>query len=232
MFILAKLLRFAFFVTLIVFLMENTQSLAGYSSDQILLFFLTYTLIDSLSQMLFREVYRFRAKVVSGDFDMDLVKPIASLFRPLLGGADPFDMITLVPFTIVFTVVAIRFAPTAEQVVWFLVLILNAVLIAASFHILVLALGVFTTQIDHAIMIYRDIIGMGRFPPEVYPVVIRTVLLTLVPIALMVTIPARILMGVFSWEAVAMALAISGLFLLFSWTAWRRALSLYSSASS
>jgi len=41
------------------------------------------------AQLLFRDVYRFRPKVVSGDFDLILVKPINPLFRVLLGGADP-----------------------------------------------------------------------------------------------------------------------------------------------
>ena len=55
-------------------------------------------LIDVISQFLFREVYRFRPLVVSGEFDLVLVKPVSSLFRSLAGGADVIDLITIPPY--------------------------------------------------------------------------------------------------------------------------------------
>ena len=36
-----------------------------------------------------------------------------------------------------------------------------------------LALGIVTTEVDHTIMIYRDITAMGRFPMEMYKEPIR-----------------------------------------------------------
>jgi len=92
-FFLGKILRFLLFIAFIYFLVLNTGSLAGYSAKQVVFFFLTFNLVDILGQFLYREVYRFRPLLVSGDFDLILVKPFRPLFRVLMGGSDPIDLL-------------------------------------------------------------------------------------------------------------------------------------------
>ena len=48
-------------------------------------FYLCFNVVDTIGQMLFREVYRFRPLIISGGFDMVLVKPLSPLVRVLLG---------------------------------------------------------------------------------------------------------------------------------------------------
>src|SRR5258705_6977667 len=74
-FLTGKLLRFAFFAVFLYFLATGTKGISGYNSNQILLFFLTFNLIDVLGQFFFRAVYSFRQKIISGDFDLVLIKP-------------------------------------------------------------------------------------------------------------------------------------------------------------
>lgn len=234
LFICAKLLRFAIFFFTIVLIVGKTQSVAGFSQDQVLLVFFVFTLVDTISQMLFREVYRFRPRILSGDFDLDLVKPMPSLLRPLLGGADPLDMITLIPLIIGF--VSFLAHSTLVPIAWidgvlFLLLVINAVIISASFHILVLALGVISTEVDHAIMLYRDLWNMGRFPTRVYGGVVRLFLSTLIPIASMVTVPVLALSGTWGFVSVLTTLPLGGALLALSIFIWNRALSHYTSAS-
>ena len=113
-----------------------------------------------------------------------------------------------------------------------MILLCNAVLLAASFHILVLALGIYTTQIDHAIMIYRDLWSMGRFPTTIYSGVIGILLQWVVPVALMVTIPVRSLSEPISILSLALYLCWGiGCFLL-SVQIWKWSLRHYTSASS
>ena len=40
-------------------------------------FYLCFNVVDTIGQMLFREVYRFRPLIISGGFDMVLVKPLS-----------------------------------------------------------------------------------------------------------------------------------------------------------
>src|SRR3989344_6334332 len=79
LFLAGKILRFVFFLSFLLLLMNKTNVLAGYSSYEVLLFYFTFNFIDSATQMLFREVYSFRYYIVSGNFDMILVKPVNAL---------------------------------------------------------------------------------------------------------------------------------------------------------
>jgi ABC-type uncharacterized transport system permease subunit len=94
-FLIGKILRFGFFFLFLFYLVSGTRSLAGYTLNETILFFLTFSLIDSVSQFFFREVYRFRPLVISGNFDLVLTKPVNPLFRSLMGGADIIDFVTM-----------------------------------------------------------------------------------------------------------------------------------------
>src|SRR3989338_10008383 len=76
LFLLGKILRFLFFLGFLVILVNKTKVLAGYNIWEVSLFYLTFNLIDSITQMLFRDVYRFRQLILTGSFDLLLVKPM------------------------------------------------------------------------------------------------------------------------------------------------------------
>ena len=232
LFIVAKLLRFFFFLIFLLLLTSKTQTLAGYSINQAVFFFLTFNLVDTLSQFFFREVYRFRQLVVSGNLDLVLVKPISPLFRSLLGGADLFDMFMIIPFAIAIIFYASSLHPTIEEIVSYVVLLISGFGIAMAFHIFVLSLGILTTEIDHAIMIYRDITSTGRVPIDIYQEPLRGFLTFIIPVGLMMTFPAKALMGMTPWIWIIIAIGISILFLGLSIKFWNYALTQYTSASS
>ena len=219
-----------------VFLMlifKKTNALVGYNIWEVILFYLTFNFIDSSVQMLFREVYRFRHYIVSGNFDMMLVKPVNVLFRSLLGWTDILDLITLIPFMAFIIFVFTRIGPiTLVGIFFYVSLIVNALIIAASFHILVLSLAVVTTEIDHAIMIYRDFTSMGRVPIDVYQEPWRSILTFIVPVGLMMSFPVKAVLGTLSPSYIILAYTFSISFLLLSLRLWHWSLSRYASASS
>ena len=233
LFLIGKILRFIFFLGFIILLVSKTQALVGYNLWQILLFYLTFNLVDSTTQMLFREVYRFRQQIVSGSFDLILVKPINVLFRSLFGWTDLLDSINLVPLIFMIIFVATKISNiTPISVVIYCLLIINSLLIAMSFHIIVLALAILTTEIDHAVMIYRDFTSMGRFPIDIYKEPLRSLVTFAIPIGIMMTIPTKALMGLINTSIVLISFTIGfGIFIL-SLSLWKFALRRYTSASS
>lgn len=233
LFLGGKILRFIFYLFFLVILISKTQVFAGYNLWQVVLFYLTFNFIDSATQMVFREVYRFRQQVVSGNFDLILVKPVNSLFRALFGGADLLDMITLLPFLIFVGIAAYNIPGlTFIGIITYLVLIINALWIAMSFHIMVLALAILTTEIDHAIMIYRDFTGMGKLPVDIYGEPLRSFVTFVIPVGIMMTYPAKALMGLLSIYGIFFAVLFSVIIFLSSIVLWRYALRRYTSASS
>lgn len=231
-FLAGKLVRFIFHIVFIFFLVKGSQTLAGYNSTQAIFFFLTFMVIDTTAQFLFREVYRFRTYIVSGDFDLILAKPVNSLFRVLMGGADVIDLITL-PFLYAAVIyVGSLLSPSFFQIFLYLLLLIVGLLISTAFHIIVMSFGIITLEVDHTIMIYRDVTNMGRFPVDIYKEPLKSTLTYLIPVAVMMSLPAKALMGFVSLAAVVTAITVAFLFMFLSLRFWNFSLKKYSSASS
>lgn len=233
LFLLGKILRFSFFLGFLVLLVSKTKVLTGYNLWQVILFYLTFNLIDSITQMLFREVYRFQQMIISGSFDLLLTKPVNSLFRVLFGGTDLLDFITLFPFVIF---IGISMSKLSQVSVWgilsYIILVLNAISIAMSFHIIIMALAILTSEINHTIMIYRDFIGMGKLPVDIYGQPLRSFITFVIPVGLMMTFPVKSLIGLLNIETIFISIAVGLLFFMGSMTFWNYTLKKYTSASS
>ncbi|MBI4999814.1 ABC-2 family transporter protein [Candidatus Gottesmanbacteria bacterium] len=233
LFLFGKILRFILFFVFLLLLLSRTKVLVGYNLYQAAFFVLTYNLIDTGVQLFFREVYRFRPLVVSGNFDLVLVKPFSPLFRSLLGGADVIDLFMAVPFLSG----AIYLMTKLDQfsligLIFYILLVFNAFIIATAFHIAVLALGVLTTEIDNTIMLYRDVTRMGTVPIDIYKEPLRGFLTFVIPVGIMMTFPPKALMGLLSWWGIAISFIIGGFLFYLSLKFWQYALRRYSSASS
>lgn len=233
LFLTGKIFRFILYLGFLIILVSKTKILAGYDIWQVLLFYFTFNFIDSATQMLFREVYRFRSQIIGGNFDLLLVKPFNVLFRVLFGWTDLLDFLTLIPFIILIYYVMSKLSNiTLIGVFFYIIMIINAFLIALSFHIIVLALAVLTTEIDHAIMIYRDITGMGKFPIDIYKEPLRSLITFVIPVGVMMSFPVKSLVGLLSTGSVFLSMAIGAFIFTGSIFFWRYSLKKYSSASS
>ncbi len=231
-FLTGKVLRFGFFTAFLFFLVKGSQQLAGYSVIQAIFFYLTFNVVDILAQFLYREVYRFRPLVISGNLDLVLTKPMSALFRALMGGADVIDLVTIPPLIAAVIYVGGMLNPSPGHVIFYIFLLINGLVIATAFHIAVLGLGIITLEIDHTIMIYRDMMRLGRLPVDIYRQPLRGILTYLVPVGIMVTFPAKALMGLVTPLGVIISFALGGILIFSSLKFWHLALKQYTSASS
>lgn len=232
-FTIGKLVRIILFLVFLNFLFSGTKTLGSYTKEQIIFFFLSFNLIDSLAQLLFRDVYRFRDMVVSGNLDLVLTKPVNPLIRVLLGGFDVFDL----PILLFITLAIIYYGsqnlhPSLMSWGLYFLLILNGLIIAAAFHIIVLGFGIISTSVDHLIMVYRDLTSMLRIPADLYIEPIRFLLTFALPLGVMLTFPPKALMGILTTQFIVISVGI-GLFTLFlAFKFWDYSLKQYQSASS
>lgn len=233
MFIFGKFLRFIFFFFFLILLGSKTKTIANYSIWQMIFFFATFNLIDTLAQFFLREVYRFRTYVVNGSLDYILSKPLSPLFRSLFGGSDILD-IPLLFISLGFLFVAAFHVGslTLQGVFLYVLLIFNAFIIALAFHIFVLALAVLTTEIDSTLFLYRDLTQMGRIPIDIYKEPLRGIITFFIPVGIMMTFPSYALLGLLSWPGLLISLGIGSIFFFASIVFWRYALKRYASASS
>jgi ABC-2 type transport system permease protein len=234
LFIIGKIARFVFYYVFIFSVLSGTEQLAGYSQAEVIFFFLIFNLVDVTIQFLFRGVYHFRYLVVSGDYDLELVKPLPSFFRPLLGHMDVMDFVTLIPLTgfIIYFVAVHGLLANLGALIMFFLLFISSIVIGFAFHLAVCGVAIITTQIDHLIWVYRDLTEMARFPTDIYNQNLRYILTFAFPVVLLITFPAKALLGLLSWTTVIVTIAVSGFLAFLSLKFWQWSLKQYSSASS
>jgi ABC-2 type transport system permease protein len=133
--------------------------------------------------------------------------------------------------TIVFLIIKLPVVSTVD-LLGFAAMGMLAMVLVTAIHILVAAIGVITTEVDHAIWIYRDLSQMARFPVDIYIEGVRFFLTFIVPIGLIFTVPAKALFGVLSIQWLIFALVFTVVFYLVILKFWNYALKKYSSASS
>lgn len=229
--LLGKTIRFLFFFFLVVFIFQRVKIIKGYTINQAIIFYLTFNLIDTISQIFFREVYRFRYYVASGNFNLILVKPHHPFLRILIGGVDYLDIIMLIPY-IILTIYHIFLSSTIHHlssILLYVLLLINGLVIATAFHIAVLAFGVITTETDNTIMIYRDLSNLGRFPLDIYQNPLRDIFTFIIPIGVMISFPAQALFNLLSGTKIVYAFILSTVLFLLSLRFWRYGLRKYQS---
>ncbi len=234
LFIFGKLFRLASALLLVYVVVGKAKLIAGYSLNEAVFLLMLFNLTGTISQLFLRGVYMFRQKVVDGTFDFYLLNPLSELFYSLFSFTDPLDIIVTTPYIIfVFWAwVQAGYAITLASVIALLAIIILSTLMVTAWHIVIIAVGVKYLEVDNTIMLYRDLERMGAFPVAIYGKFGENLLTYVFPFALMATIPARIVFGLFNpWYLVGFAILALIQLKLALWF-WHRALLTYSSASS
>ncbi len=157
---------------------------------------------------------------------------MSPLFKALFGGSDILDLFMIV-ISIGFIIITMQHFPVSLLgIIMYILLILNALLIALSFHILVLSLGVLTTEVDNMLWMYRDLTQMGRVPVDIYRQPVQWIITFFIPVGIMMTFPAKALFGLLSLSAVLLSFLFGIVFLILAHRFWQYALKRYASASS
>lgn len=233
LFLFGKVVRIAVFAIFLLLLFSGKRSLAGYSLPQALIFYLTFNLIDTITQIFLRGAYFFRRLVIAGNLDFILVRPLSPLFLVLFSHTDVIDFVVFWP---IFFLLArsLSHLPGLNpgNLIFYVLLVFSGLLVAASFHILVISLAITTYEVDNALMIYRDLSSLGRVPIDLYREPLRFVFTFVLPIGIMMTFPVKALLGLLSPPVAILSVFISLVFFAFSLRVWHGSLSLYASASS
>lgn len=234
LFLIGKFMRLGMALTFLWVIKNTVTQFAGYTTDQMVVFYLTYQLVDVVGQTFFRGVYMFSEKVRSGEFDFTLLKPMSSLFQALVGKPDVNDALFLFPIVglSMYMLSTLDLTINLSTALWYCLLLLNSFLIVTALHILVLVVGVLTTEVDGVIWMYRDLTALGRFPVTIYGEPLRFILFFIIPTGMMVTIPAEVLLGSSPTFSIGATLLVGITTFFISLRLWNWSLKKYSSASS
>ena len=234
LFIFGKLFRLATAFLFIWVIMERAKLIAGYNLSQAIFILALFNLISSLIQLFMRGIYVFRQKVVDGTFDFYLLNPLSELFYSLFSYTDPLDLILFLPYVgiVIWAWIGTGFPITLISILFIILIICIAEIMILSWHIFIISIGVRYLEVDNTIMLYRDLEKMASMPIEIYGKYGSAILTYVFPFALMATIPARLVFGLFNpWYLLVFAVLALVQLKLSLWY-WHSSLLHYSSASS
>ena len=234
-FVIAKLVRMGFFLVFVIALFGHVPTIAGYHKGEVLLFFAVMNFIDIFVQLFwYRGMTDLPRLIRKGDFDAVLTKPMSPLFWTAFRIFDFFDL-TTVPAAIAFLWYALHVLGrsfTGPQIMSALLIFFMSLALAFAINLILASITFWTTEVENAWWIYRDMIYVARFPPTIYPAVLRSIGTFIFPVLVIVTYPTRALLGELSLAEMMWSVMATVLFFGIAALVWRKALQYYASASS
>ena len=213
----------------------QTRTLGGWTLDQAYIFVAGFFLVDAIHMTVFSNNMWFLPILVNrGDLDYYLVRPVSSLFFVSLRefAANSFLNLLIALGIVGWAIGRYPVALGAVPIATFLLLIVAGTFIYYCLHILFL-LPVFWLHSSRGLaMVFFSIGKLAERPDRIYTGFTRLLLLTLLPLALVASLPADTLFAGLSWERVLHVVTVMAGMFGAVLSVWRLALRGYASASS
>lgn len=215
-------------------LFRQTPNIAGWTLDTTRVFMGCLFFVDSVWMLVFQEnLDKFSDKVRKGELDLLLAKPVNSQFMlSFQRFSTPYILNIFI--TSAYLVFALSRIPGVQW--WRLAFLLPALPCALGViygvRFLFSASALIFTRAENLNYVWYQIYRLGTRPDAVYPPWLRYAILTVVPVAFIASVPARLLLEPPSAALLAGAFAVSAVSVYLSTRFWRFALRFYSSASS
>jgi ABC-2 type transport system permease protein len=176
--------------------------------------------------------------VRKGTLDFILLKPADAQFLVSTAKFEPWRVVDVVGALVIFGYAFAKLGrlPSLAHLAAAFVFLALAIVILYSIWILVVSAAFWVVKVDNLSYLFGSLFDVGRWPIDVLRGVWRGTLLVMFtvvfPVALMTTYPARALLGRLDLKAATLALAGGLTFTVVARRVWRRALAMYTSASS
>jgi ABC-2 type transport system permease protein len=212
----------------------QTPTLAGWRREEVIVLLGLFQVMSGLLEAFVEpNLAWFVQKVIEGELDDILVKPVPSLLLASLGTCQPWALVQAV---IGCVVVAAGLTPlaafvTPDGILAALLLLAAGMLIAWALRVLLACAAFWAPGFDPTVLFFA-VWQLGRYPVGVYHPVVQRLLTWVVPVALITTAPARVLTGGWSTDAVVTGLIAAVVGALLACLVWRQGLRRYTSATS
>jgi len=215
------------------------KQVAGWSFGEALVVVAWFTLLRSvLEGAVSPSLTAVVEHVRKGTLDFVLLKPADAQFLVSTAKFEPWRLVDVAGAAAVFCYAFATLGrwPSILQIATGLLFLALAVLILYSIWILVVSAAFWVVKVDNLSYLFGSLFDVGRWPIDVLRGVWRGTLLLVFtfvfPVALMTTYPALALLGRLDAKTAAFALGGGVVFAVIARRVWRRALAMYTSASS
>ncbi len=215
---------------------QFTDSLGDFTQDAVIIFLITLYISDLLYVFFLGvNVFEVNNKVKSGDLDYILLKPINSQFfiscRYVMTNA-------LISLTILICLlVRLIYIYHGNQIllinfIFYSISIILGIFIFYSFEFIISCLAFWFRNFSYAGWLASELTKYSRRPDSIYKSWLRKSLFTIFPMAMICSVPARMLLFGPNFSLLTLQFFIAVFFLLLTIFIWNKGLLRYESASS
>lgn len=212
----------------------HTPTIGHWSLAQTRVFLGVLFTVDAIYMIFLHDnLDQFTNKVVKGDLDLLLVKPVPSQFMI------SFQKIALAHignFVIAASWLIWSFTRLPEvswiKFLWLVVMIPNGVLIYYSFRFIFASTAVILVRSENLQFLWYNFIKLGYRPDSIYFPWLKFIILSVIPVGVIASVPARTILDPPNFGLIAWALFLGPFSIYLSTKYWKYALKHYTSASS
>lgn len=230
-----QVIWFGIFIVVIDTLFANTQSLAGWSQNEVLIILALSRIIEGLMTAFFiQNLMRFTSTINTGEFDFYILRPVPTLFFTSFRHFryDSLGNVLMGIGLFIYAIAHLPSLPTLLQTTSFILISLAGITIYYSLLVLVASLA-FKLERLESLWGFNSLFSEPlTIPFDVFPSGARIALTYLLPLAFVVFVPAQALTGKVDIKWTFLAIALAALFLILANIAWQSGLKRYTSASS
>lgn len=211
------------------------SSVAGWSFEESLVVVGWFTLLRAvLEGAVSPSLTAVVEHVRKGTLDFILLKPADAQFLVSTAKLEPWRLIDVAGGLALFAYAFAKLGrwPSVMAVVGAVAFLAVAVVVLYSIWILVVSASFWVVKVDNLSYFFGSIFDVARWPISVFKGALRFVFTVIFPIALMTTYPALALLDKLDPKTAAFALGGGLVFAAVARQVWKRALRLYTSASS
>lgn len=214
---------------------SHRPTLGGWTFHETLvvigLFIAASALLDVAFQPNMRDVVE---QVRTGAMDFTLLKPINAQFHATLRRyrLERLSGLGVGGGLIVYALGQLGGSPPATHALAFAILGIAGAVVLYAVMATLSAIAFWAVDLQNLDVVVVGLLDMARYPASAFPEPVRGVILTVIPVALITTVPAEALLGRLTLPNAALSLVISGVVFFASIAAWKLALRHYTSASS
>jgi|FLYL01.1.fsa_nt_gi ABC-2 type transport system permease protein len=232
--VLNACLSFGAGLLLIAAMFTQADEVGGWLLPEVLALLGVFMIAENfIEAALYTNLNRLPRYIRTGELDYLLTRPVSSQFMISFRNLNlwSFPSTVLGLGLVVYGMIETN-QVSIQNVFLFLLLLLAGLSILYSIWLILLTSAFWLVRVDNIGELFQAFFAAGRFPLTTFPTWLRLILTLVVPILLIVTVPASAVVGRLSWQLALLSLGVAFALLLISHRLWQLGLSRYSSASS
>lgn len=221
-------------IALIEIIFVNVESIVGFSKYQIMYIFgISFIVMSIYMTFVFFNHIMMPCKIQSGDLDLLLTKPVSPIFELSFRTFNTAGIGSGIfgAYVLYISAKNLHLVWGGKEIVILLLLILSGFTAYYSLSLFIYTFAFYTIKTNGFINIIVDIGEIMKYPFQLFPKIVQIILSFVVPVFMVATYPAEIMLHQIPMKYTALCILISCIMLAVARGFFQHAIKKYSSAS-